>query len=166
MTEIHGECHPAFGAVREVFAGNFAQGLELGASVAVTHHGEAVVDLWAGDADTGGRPWERDTIVNVWSTTKTMAAICMLMLADRGEIDIDAPVATYWPEFAAKGKEGVKVAHRPRAHRRALGLGSGDRTGGPLRLGQGLWRPRRAGAVVGAGRLLRLPRPHPGLPRG
>lgn len=111
MTEIHGECHPAFGAVRELFAGNFAEGLELGASVAVTHHGETVVDLWAGDADTAGRPWERDTIVNVWSTTKTMAAICMLMLADRGEIDIDAPVATYWPEFAANGKEGVTVGH-------------------------------------------------------
>lgn len=108
---IHGECDPAFGAVREQFAANFAQGLELGASVAVTLHGEPVVDLWAGHADTAGRPWERDTIVNVWSTTKTMAAICMLMLADRGEIDIDAPVASYWPEFAANGKEGVLVAH-------------------------------------------------------
>ena len=109
--EIHGSYDPRFQAVRDQFAANFANGQELGASVAVTLHGEPVVDLWAGDADTAGRPWVEDTIVNVWSTTKTMAAICMLMLADRGEIDIDAPVASYWPEFAANGKEGVRVAH-------------------------------------------------------
>jgi CubicO group peptidase (beta-lactamase class C family) len=96
--------------VRTAFAAHFEQGQELGASVAVTLHGEPVVDLWAGDADDAGRPWERDTIVNVWSTTKTMAAICMLVLADRGEIGLDEPVATYWPEFAAQGKEGVTLA--------------------------------------------------------
>jgi CubicO group peptidase (beta-lactamase class C family) len=111
VTEIHGECDPRFEAVRTAFGANFDQGQELGASVAVTLHGEPVVDLWAGDADETGRPWERDTIVNVWSTTKTMSATCLLMLADRGEIDIDAPVAAYWPEFAAHGKEGVRVAH-------------------------------------------------------
>jgi CubicO group peptidase (beta-lactamase class C family) len=109
--EVHGTCDPRFQPVRDMFTSNFATGQELGASVAVTLHGEPVVDLWAGSADTSGRPWEADTIVNVWSTTKTMAAICMLMLADRGEIDIDAPVATYWPEFAANGKDGVRVAH-------------------------------------------------------
>ena len=109
--EIHGSYDPQFQAVRDQFAANFANGQELGASVAVTLHGEPVVDLWAGDADTAGRPWVEDTIVNVWSTTKTMAAICMLMLADRGEIDIDAPVASYWPEFAANGKDDVRVAH-------------------------------------------------------
>lgn len=109
MTEIHGDCRADFEPVRERFAANFADGAELGASVAVTLHGEPVVDLWAGDADTEGRPWERDTIVNVWSTTKTMAAIVMLMLADRSDIDLEAPVATYWPEFAANGKEGVTI---------------------------------------------------------
>jgi CubicO group peptidase (beta-lactamase class C family) len=110
-TEIHGECDPRFEAVRAAFAANFAQGHERGASAAVTLEGETVVDLWAGDADDTGSPWQRDTIVNVWSTTKTMAATCLLILADRGEIDIEAPVATYWPEFAAHGKQGVTVAH-------------------------------------------------------
>jgi CubicO group peptidase (beta-lactamase class C family) len=110
VTEIHGECDPRFEAVRTAFAANFDQGQEVGASVAVTLHGEPVVDLWAGDADDEGNPWQRDTIVNVWSTTKTMAATCLLVLADRGEIDLDAPVATYWPEFAAEGKDRVTVA--------------------------------------------------------
>jgi CubicO group peptidase (beta-lactamase class C family) len=111
MTEIHGDCRPEFEAVRTQFATNFEQGLERGASVCVTVEGEPVVDLWAGDADGAGNPWQRDTIVNVWSTTKTMSAVCMLVLADRGEIDIEAPVATYWPEFGANGKEGVTVGH-------------------------------------------------------
>jgi CubicO group peptidase (beta-lactamase class C family) len=109
--EIHGHCRPDFQPVREMFANNFATGLERGASVAVTLHGESVVDLWAGDADGAGRPWESDTIVNVWSTTKTMSAICLLVLADRGEIDIDEPVASYWPEFAANGKGDIRIAH-------------------------------------------------------
>jgi CubicO group peptidase (beta-lactamase class C family) len=111
VTEIHGVCDSRFEAVRTAFGAHFDEGQELGASVAVTLHGEPVVDLWAGDADQAGRPWERDTIVNVWSTTKTMAAICVLMLADRGEVDLDAPVATYWPEFAVQGKERITVAH-------------------------------------------------------
>ena len=89
--EIHGTCKPGFEAVREAFEANFADGLELGAAAAVTVDGEFVVDIWAGDADTDGTPWQRDTIVNVYSTTKTMAATCMLMLADRGELEFDAP---------------------------------------------------------------------------
>ena len=109
--DVHGTCDDAFGPVRDAFVGNFEQGNEVGASVAVTHHGRPVVDLWAGDADQAGRPWEQDTIVNVYSTTKTMAATCVLMLADRGEIDLDAPVADLWPEFGANGKEGVLVRH-------------------------------------------------------
>ncbi len=111
MTEIHGRHDAAFAPVRDAFAANFDRGEELGASVAVTWRGETVVDLWAGDADEAGRPWERDTICNVWSTTKTMAAIVVLMLADRGEVDLDAPVATYWPEFAANDKEAILVRH-------------------------------------------------------
>ncbi|HTN99243.1 MAG TPA: serine hydrolase domain-containing protein [Microthrixaceae bacterium] len=111
MTEIHGHCDEAFTSVRDQFANNFEQGLELGASVCVTKDGKTVVDLWGGDADRNGRPWEQDTLCNVWSTTKTMSAIVMLMLADRGQIDLDAPVADYWPEFKANGKEGVLVRH-------------------------------------------------------
>ena len=111
MTEFHGFCDDAFAPVQAAMAANFDQGNEQGASVFVTLGGKPVVDLWAGDADDHGRPWEQDTIVNVYSTTKTMAATCMLMLADRGEIDFAAPVATYWPEFAANGKEGVLVSH-------------------------------------------------------
>ncbi len=111
MTEIHGRCDDAFESVRDAFAGNFEQGLEIGASAVVTVDGETVVDLWAGDADESGTPWAEDTIVNVYSTTKTMAGLCMLMLADRGELDFSAPVARYWPEFAQAGKEGVLVSH-------------------------------------------------------
>lgn len=111
MSEIHGHCDDAFESVRAQFAANFAADREVGASVCVTKDGETVVDLWAGDADENGRPWERDTITNVWSTTKTMAATVMLMLADRGLIDLDAPVADYWPEFAANGKDGILVRH-------------------------------------------------------
>jgi CubicO group peptidase (beta-lactamase class C family) len=111
MVEIHGTCAEGFESVRDAFAANFEQGLETGASAVVTHRGQPVVDLWAGDADTAGRPWERDTIVNVWSTTKTMAAITVLHAADHGLLDIDAPVADVWPEFAANGKEGVLVRH-------------------------------------------------------
>lgn len=113
---IHGTCDPQFEAVRAAFAANFTQGAEVGASVAVTVDGKPVVDIWAGDAiastdDRPAAPWQEDTIVNVYSTTKTMAGLVMLMLADRGLIDFDAPVATYWPEFAANGKKGVLVRH-------------------------------------------------------
>ena len=109
--EIHGFCAPGYEPVRDVFLGHFEQGLEDGASVAVTRDGESVVDLWAGTARPDGTPWAEDTIVNVYSTTKTMAATTVLMLADRGEVDLNAPVARYWPEFAQNGKEGVLVRH-------------------------------------------------------
>ena len=108
---IQGFCDPRFEPVREAFAANFESRDELGASAAVTLDGVPVVDPWAGDADPSGRPWQEDTIVNVYSTTKTMAGTCMLMVADRGLVDFDAPVATYWPEFAANGKEAVLVRH-------------------------------------------------------
>lgn len=109
--EIHGTVQSGFESVRDAFEANFAQGLEVGASAAVTIDGESVVDIWAGDADPNGTPWAEDTIVNVYSTTKTMAGLCMLMLADRGQLDFAAPVAKYWPEFAQNGKDGVLVSH-------------------------------------------------------
>lgn len=111
MTEITGTCKPEFEAVRTRFEANFDEGLELGAGVSVTLHGEPVVDLWAGDADDAGRPWERDTIINCWSVTKTMSAIVMLMLEDRGLLDLDAPIADVWPEFGVNGKGTVSMAH-------------------------------------------------------
>lgn len=110
MTDVHGICKPEFDAVRTAFLANFEQGNELGASACVTLHGETVVDLWAGDRDLDGNPWERDTIVNVWSTTKTMAATTLLLLADRGELDLDAPIADHWPEFAVNGKDRITMA--------------------------------------------------------
>ncbi len=111
MTEIHGFVHPRFESVRDSFAANFANGGEVGASFAATLEGETVVDLWAGHADAAAtRPWESDTIVNVYSTTKTMCALTALLLADRGELDFARPVAHYWPEFAAGGKAAVTVA--------------------------------------------------------
>jgi CubicO group peptidase (beta-lactamase class C family) len=107
--EISGFCDARFARVRAAFETNFKNGLEVGASVAVTLDGTPVVDLWGGEAVEGGAPWQEDTIVNVYSTTKTMAAISVLVAVDRGLVDLDAPVATYWPEFAANGKEGVLV---------------------------------------------------------
>ena len=107
-----GFTHDRFGKVREAFEANLAGGADVGASFCATLEGETVVDLWGGWANEDeGRPWERDTIVNVYSTTKTMTALTALLVADRGELDFDAPVARYWPEFAAAGKQDVKVSH-------------------------------------------------------
>jgi CubicO group peptidase (beta-lactamase class C family) len=110
--DIQGTCETRFASVREQFANNFAAHGDVGASVAVTLNGEFVVDLWAGHRDAAGtEPWESDTLVNVYSTTKTMTAMCALLLADRGELEFDVPVAKYWPEFAANGKSAVEVGH-------------------------------------------------------
>ena len=112
MAEIHGSCDPRFEKMREILSANIDSGEDVGASVAVVHNGEMVVDIWGGWVDEKhSAPWSSDTIVNVWSSTKTQMALCALMLADRGELDLDAPVATYWPEFAANGKGGVLVRH-------------------------------------------------------
>ncbi|MER6632437.1 serine hydrolase domain-containing protein [Streptomyces sp. NPDC000987] len=110
--QVHGHCDARFAAVRTAFEENFEGRDELGAAVAVTVDGVTVVDLWGGWADARrGRPWERDTLVNVWSTSKGPAALCAHILSDRGLLDLDAPVAAYWPEFASAGKEKVLVRH-------------------------------------------------------
>lgn len=110
--ETNGYCDPKFAAVMAAFEKNFAERDDVGASVAVTVEGEYVVDLWAGYRDRAKTlPWERDTIVNVYSTTKTMAALTALLLADRGQLDLYAPVKDYWPEFAQNGKDKVQVRH-------------------------------------------------------
>ena len=110
--EIHGHCDDRFSGVLKAFEGNFENSQEVGACFAATVEGEYVVDLWAGHLDTAKtRPWDEDTIINVASTTKTMTFLCALMLADRGQLDLDAPVVDYWPEFGAEGKDGVLVKH-------------------------------------------------------
>src|SRR5262245_6097077 len=112
MANLQGFCKDEFFAVREALEKNLDSGADIGASAAVFIDGEPVVDLWGGWLDEAHtQPWQRDTIINVYSTTKTMTALCALILADRGVIDLDAPVAKYWPEFAAAGKERVLVRH-------------------------------------------------------
>jgi CubicO group peptidase (beta-lactamase class C family) len=112
MAEVQGTCDERFKGLRDVFADQLASGEDLGASLALTIDGEALVDLWGGWSDQGQTaPWQQDTIVNVWSTTKTMTNLCALMLHDRGQLDVYEKVATYWPEFAANGKEDVEVRH-------------------------------------------------------
>lgn len=109
-TEIHGTFSERFRGVHDAFAKNLDSGQDIGASVALFIEGESVVDLWGGYFDsTYTREWQRDTIVNTFSTTKTMTALCALVLADRGELDLNAPVAKYWPEFAAEGKSEIQV---------------------------------------------------------
>jgi CubicO group peptidase (beta-lactamase class C family) len=98
--------------MRRILEANLDSGADIGASVAVVLGGELVVDMWGGHTGPErDRAWEADTIVNVWSTTKTMMAMSLLMCVDRGLVDPDAPVARYWPEFAQNGKEAVLVRH-------------------------------------------------------
>jgi CubicO group peptidase (beta-lactamase class C family) len=109
---VHGNTADGFDAVRSVMAASIASGADIGASYCATKNGETIIDIWGGHADAAKtRDWDRDTIVNVYSTTKTMTALVALMLADRGVIDFDERVAAYWPEFAAEGKADVTVAH-------------------------------------------------------
>jgi CubicO group peptidase (beta-lactamase class C family) len=111
MAEVSGSYDELFVAVPNMLAAFLAAG-DAGGSVAVFVDGEPVVDAWGGFADAERTiPWQRDTVTNVWSVTRTMTAMCALILADRGELDVFAPVARYWPQFAAAGKDGVLVAH-------------------------------------------------------
>jgi CubicO group peptidase (beta-lactamase class C family) len=108
--KIEGTCDPKFSRVKDAFAENFEKRSEVGAAAAVVLDGKSVVDIWGGNADKAAtRPWTRDTLVNVYSTTKGVTAICAHRLVDKGLLDIDAPVAKYWPEFAQAGKEKLPV---------------------------------------------------------
>ena len=110
--DIHGRCDERFAAVREEFTRNFEERGDLGAACSILIDGEPVVDLWAGWLDEDRtRPWERDAIVNIYSVGKAMTAICVLRLVDEGRVDLDAPAATYWPEFAQAGKADVPVRY-------------------------------------------------------
>ena len=110
--ELQGDCDPRFGAVRDAFAANWTDHDEVGASLSVIVGGETVVDLWGGHADAErSRAWQRDTIANVYSSTKGIAAAAAAMLVDRGTLDVERPVVDYWPEFAQAGKSEIKVRH-------------------------------------------------------
>jgi CubicO group peptidase (beta-lactamase class C family) len=110
MTTIHGEVAAGFEPVREAFAANFVQHGDIGAAVCVYRGGRPVVDLWGGVADgDSGRPWARDTLQLVYSATKGATATAVHLLVQRGVLDLDAPVAKYWPEFAANGKADIPV---------------------------------------------------------
>src|SRR4051812_12159824 len=110
MTTIHGEVAAGFEPVRQAFAANFSEHGDTGAAVCVYQYGRPVVDLWGGVADPdAGRPWARDTLQLVYSATKGATATAAHLLAQRGALDLDAPVADYWPEFAANGKAEIPV---------------------------------------------------------
>ena len=110
--KVDGYCDERFISVKHAFERNFDLRLEVGASFAVSLKGNLVVDIWGGYADaTKTKQWEKDTIVNVFSTTKVMTALCVHLLVDRGLIDLDAPVAKYWPEFAQNGKDNIPVRY-------------------------------------------------------
>ncbi len=107
---IEGACAPEFGRLADAFAANFRDHGEIGASLCVYRRGEKIVDLWGGYADAARtRPWRGDTLVNVWSTTKGIMALCVARLNDQGLLSNGAPVASYWPEFAAAGKGAITV---------------------------------------------------------
>ena len=112
IIDIQGTCDSRFAAVGDAFASNFADFDEVGAGVAVTVDGRLVVDLWGGHADAARtRPWRSDTIVNVYSSTKGITSTAAAILAGRGQLDYDAPVARYWPEFGRAGKDDALVRH-------------------------------------------------------
>ncbi|MEV0266537.1 serine hydrolase domain-containing protein [Streptomyces sp. NPDC050617] len=113
MTDVHGTTRqPRFDAVRAALQQNVDSGEELGASLVVDVDGERVVDLWGGHRDAARTlAWDENTVTNVWSVTKTVTSLAALMLVDSGDLDVHAPVARYWPEFAASGKEDVEVRH-------------------------------------------------------
>jgi CubicO group peptidase (beta-lactamase class C family) len=112
MATVQGECDPEFQEVRHLFQHFLDSGEELGAAVAVNVDGRNVIDLWGGWADVDKtKPWEKDTIVNVYSTTKTVTSLAMLKLVDMGLVSVTDKVSQHWPEFAANGKENVEIRH-------------------------------------------------------
>ncbi|WP_406151932.1 serine hydrolase domain-containing protein [Streptomyces sp. NBC_01012] len=142
--DVRGTVAPGFEAVRDAFVRNFEQRGERGAAVALYRHGSKVVDLWAGTRDVDGvEPWAVDTVQIVRSAGKGVAAAVPLLLHQRGQVDLDAPVGTYWPEFKANGKERVLVRHLL-AHR--AGLAALDRTLTPEEAADGVTGPRAVAA--------------------
>ena len=164
---IDGWTADGFEGVRAAFEKNFAEGLEVGAAFAAYHRGRLVADLWGGIADVKTqRPWERDTMIVVFSTTKGMTAICANKLAQEGLLDVDAPVAQYWPEFAPAGKDEhpgplpVVAPCRPCLGRRAAHTRAGAAVGAADP------RARTSEALLGTRDGARLSRDHVRLPGG
>ena len=163
---VHGFCKPGFAAVAEAFERGLSERGELGAAVAVHLNGELVVDLWAGLADpVAGSPWAEDTIAHAYSVSKPLVATCALVLADRGGLDLDAPVARYWPEYAQAGKDADPRPPPARPPDRDPRPPRAAAAGGPARLGPPDRAARRGAAALGArdearrgGGLLRPPR--------
>jgi CubicO group peptidase (beta-lactamase class C family) len=109
---VHGHCERGFEPVRDALGEILVSGSEVGAALAVYVDRHGVVDLWGGHADGARtRPWQRDTIVNLYSVGKAIAALCTLRLVEAGRLELDAPVARYWPEFAQAGKAGIPVRY-------------------------------------------------------
>jgi CubicO group peptidase (beta-lactamase class C family) len=128
MLPVHGFVARGFDSVRDAFAANVEHHGDVGAACAVYRAGKPVVDLWAGFADLrGGRPWSEDTIQLVFSATKGVTAVCVNLLVERGLLDLDAPIATYWPEFAARGKDRIPVRWAL-SHRAGLAAVDGELT--------------------------------------
>lgn len=110
--DVQGQCDPKFAKLKELLAANVASDEELGASICVNIEGKNVVDIWAGHIDEERKqPWEKDSIVNVWSVTKTITNLAALIAVDRGLFKVDDKVSKIWPEFAQNGKEDVEVRH-------------------------------------------------------
>lgn len=112
MGDVKGLCDERFRTIREILQSNIESGAEIGACICVNIAGKNVVDLWAGSTNAErSSPWKADTILNMFSVSKTVTNLALLMLVDRGLIDIDDKVARHWPEFAQNGKANIKVRH-------------------------------------------------------
>jgi CubicO group peptidase (beta-lactamase class C family) len=112
MLQVHGYCEPNFNSVRDLLQQRIAEDNEVGASLCVNIDGKNVLDIWGGYADASrNKPWEKDTLAGVWSSTKVVTCLAAHILVNRGLLDVNERVATYWPEFSANGKENVKVSH-------------------------------------------------------
>lgn len=107
---VEGTCDPRFQGVADEFVRNFEARGEVGASCALTLEGKTLVDLWGGRKAPGGDPWDRNTMSIIFSSTKGAMALCAHMLADRGQLDLHAPITNYWPEFGQGGKEAATVS--------------------------------------------------------
>ena len=159
-TLVTGFVADGFERVRDAFAGNIDERGDVGASFALWHRGRPVVDIAGGARSPGGEPYDDQTLQLVFSTTKGATAICLGMCVERGLLDLQAPVATYWPEFAAAGKEAITV-ETLMSHRAGLPTVDGKPSlADTARLDHHHRAVGRPGAVLGAGHGPRLPRPH------
>jgi CubicO group peptidase (beta-lactamase class C family) len=154
QVRIDGSCVPGFERVRDAFERNFTERTEIGAGVAVWVEGDLVVNLWGGWADAASRrPWRVNTLASIYSGSKGLTSTCIHLLADRGELDLQAPVARYWPEFGQAGKRDITVAmvlgHRsgvigPRAPLHWTEAADWDRVCGDIAAAEPWWEPGTA----------------------